>query len=125
MAAARRPPRGVRRAGPPTPLWRGEYPGALRRNSGPVGHRGRARGRWLGRTTPGGKLIFQVFAALAEFERGLIEGPTRAGLAAARARGRVGRSAEGGCLEQCEENGPGPGAVCRQTERGARYLPHA
>lgn len=37
-----------------------------------------------------GELQFHVFAALAEFERGLIRERTRAGLAAARARGRVG-----------------------------------
>ncbi|WP_374342312.1 recombinase family protein [Azonexus sp.] len=37
-----------------------------------------------------GKLVFHVFAALAEFERGLIRERTQAGLAAARARGRVG-----------------------------------
>lgn len=37
-----------------------------------------------------GKLVFHVFAALAEFERGLIRERTRAGLSAARARGRVG-----------------------------------
>ena len=41
----------------------------------------------------GGKLIFHVFAALAEFERSLIRERTRAGLAAARARGRKGGSA--------------------------------
>ena len=37
-----------------------------------------------------GKLQFHVFAALAEFERGLIRERTRAGLEAARARGRSG-----------------------------------
>jgi len=37
-----------------------------------------------------GKLIFHIFGALAEFERNLIEDRTRAGLAAARARGRKG-----------------------------------
>ncbi len=37
-----------------------------------------------------GKLTFHVFAALAEFERNLIRERTRAGLAAARARGRSG-----------------------------------
>lgn len=37
-----------------------------------------------------GKLIFHVFAALAEFERGLIRERTYAGRAAARARGRLG-----------------------------------
>jgi DNA invertase Pin-like site-specific DNA recombinase len=41
-------------------------------------------------TTPGGKLIFHVFAALAEFERDLIRERASAGLAAARARGRTG-----------------------------------
>ena len=37
-----------------------------------------------------GKLVFHVFAALADFERNLIRERTNAGLAAARARGRVG-----------------------------------
>jgi DNA invertase Pin-like site-specific DNA recombinase len=41
-------------------------------------------------TTSGGRLIFHVFGALAEFERNLIRERTRAGLAAARARGRKG-----------------------------------
>jgi DNA invertase Pin-like site-specific DNA recombinase len=41
-------------------------------------------------TTPGGKLVFHVFAALAEFERDLIRERTSAGLAAARTRGRHG-----------------------------------
>lgn len=41
-------------------------------------------------TTPGGKLIFYLMGALAEFERDLIRERTNAGLAAARARGRVG-----------------------------------
>lgn len=41
-------------------------------------------------TTPGGKLIFHIFGALAEFERNLIQERTQAGLAAARARGRIG-----------------------------------
>src|SRR5260370_15967927 len=41
-------------------------------------------------TTPGGKLVFHFFGALAEFERGIIQERTRAGLAAARARGRKG-----------------------------------
>jgi DNA invertase Pin-like site-specific DNA recombinase len=41
-------------------------------------------------TTPGGKLIFHVFAALAEFERGVIRECTQAGLTAARARGHSG-----------------------------------
>jgi DNA invertase Pin-like site-specific DNA recombinase len=41
-------------------------------------------------TTSGGKLIFHVFGALAEFERDLIRERTQAGLKAARARGRNG-----------------------------------
>ncbi len=41
-------------------------------------------------TTSGGKLIFHVFGALAEFERELIRERTNAGLKAARARGRKG-----------------------------------
>ncbi len=41
-------------------------------------------------STPGGRLVFHVFGALAEFERDLIRERTLAGLAAARARGRTG-----------------------------------
>src|SRR5918999_546189 len=41
-------------------------------------------------TTSGGKLIFHIFGALAEFERNLIREQTQAGLTAARARGRKG-----------------------------------
>jgi DNA invertase Pin-like site-specific DNA recombinase len=41
-------------------------------------------------TTPGGKLVFPIFGALAEFERNLIRERTHAGLKAARARGRKG-----------------------------------
>jgi DNA invertase Pin-like site-specific DNA recombinase len=41
-------------------------------------------------TTSGGKLIFHIFGALAEFERDIIKERTNAGLTAARARGRKG-----------------------------------
>lgn len=41
-------------------------------------------------TTSGGRLIFHIFGALAEFERNLIRERTIAGLEAARARGRLG-----------------------------------
>lgn len=41
-------------------------------------------------TTSGGKLVFHLFASLAEFERGIIQERTRAGLVAARSRGRHG-----------------------------------
>src|SRR5216683_4730930 len=41
-------------------------------------------------TTSGGKLVFHIFGALAEFERDIIRERTQAGLSAARARGRLG-----------------------------------
>lgn len=41
-------------------------------------------------TTSGGRLVFHIFGALAEFERSIIRERTRAGLDAARARGRKG-----------------------------------
>jgi DNA invertase Pin-like site-specific DNA recombinase len=41
-------------------------------------------------TTAGGKLVFHVFGALAEFERSIIRERTKAGLDAARARGKKG-----------------------------------
>lgn len=48
------------------------------------------QGASIDTTTPSGKLVFGIFAALAEFERELIIERTRAGLTAARARGRIG-----------------------------------
>src|ERR671938_1312016 len=41
-------------------------------------------------TTSGGKLVFHIFGALAEFERDIIKERTNAGLEAARARGKKG-----------------------------------
>ena len=41
-------------------------------------------------TTSGGRLVFHIFAGLAEFERSIIQERTRAGLQAARERGRLG-----------------------------------
>ena len=46
-------------------------------------------------TTPTGKLAFHLFAALAEFERDIISSRTKAGLEAARARGRKGGRPKG------------------------------
>jgi DNA invertase Pin-like site-specific DNA recombinase len=46
-------------------------------------------------TTSGGKLIFHIFASLAEFERDIIRERTQAGLSSARARGRKGGRPKG------------------------------
>ena len=48
------------------------------------------QGAAIDTTSPAGKLVFGIFAALAEFERELIIERTKAGIAAARARGRSG-----------------------------------
>ena len=48
------------------------------------------QGAQIDTATPQGKLVFGIFAALAEFERDLISEKTTAGLKSARARGRKG-----------------------------------
>lgn len=53
-------------------------------------------------TTPGGKLLFHIMGSLAEFERDLIRERTKAGLAAARARGRKGGRPAGGYTRKKE-----------------------
>ena len=58
------------------------------------------RGSRIDTTTPGGKLVFALLAALAEFVRELIRERTRDGLAAARARGRKGRRPHALCNAQ-------------------------
>jgi DNA invertase Pin-like site-specific DNA recombinase len=40
--------------------------------------------------TPGGRLVFHIFGSIAEFERAIIQERTKAGVAAAKARGRAG-----------------------------------
>ena len=50
----------------------------------------KGQGASIDTTTPEGKLVFGIFAALSEYERALISERTRAGLAAARSRGRRG-----------------------------------
>ena len=56
-------------------------------------------------TSTGGKLTFHIFAALAEFERQLIQERTQAGLQAARARGRLGGRPKALTREQTETGG--------------------
>jgi len=56
----------------------------------------------LDTTTNGGKLIFHIFGALAEFERNLIRERTKAGLEAARVRGRKGGRKEKLTSEQVD-----------------------
>jgi DNA invertase Pin-like site-specific DNA recombinase len=58
-----------------------------------LGQRGiglRSLSETIDTTSSGGRLLFNIFGALAEFERAIILERTRAGLAAARARGRLG-----------------------------------
>jgi DNA invertase Pin-like site-specific DNA recombinase len=51
-------------------------------------------------TTPAGRMMMQMVGSFAEFERAMIRERTSAGLAAARAKGRVGRPArEAGCCK--------------------------
>lgn len=50
---------------------------------------------YIDTTTPQGKLTFHIFAALAEFEKDIISERTKAGLEAARARGRKGGRPKG------------------------------
>jgi DNA invertase Pin-like site-specific DNA recombinase len=76
-------------------------------------------------TTPGGKLIFHVFVfgALAEFERDLIRERTHAGLAAARARGRLGGPTEE--ARRCQAAGAGASARRRWADEHRHHLRHA
>src|SRR2546430_1298752 len=59
-------------------------------------------------TTSGGKLIFHVFGALAEFERDLIRERTQAGLAAARAPGRQGGRPRSSAVADAKQAAMGP-----------------
>ena len=88
---------GQLRAGDTVVVWRLDRLGRSLRNLidlvGELQQRGvglRSLTEQIDTTTPNGKLIFHLFAALAEFERDLIRERTVAGLAAARARGRHG-----------------------------------
>lgn len=69
-------------------------------------------------STAAGRLVFHVFAALAEFERRLIVERTHAGLAAARARGRKGgrpglAPEKVAAIQAMAASGHGPAKVCK------------
>ena len=70
-------------------------------------------------TTPSGKMIFGLFAVLAEFERDLLTERTNAGLAAAKARGRVGgrpkavRSKQVPAIQLAHEEGVNIASIAR------------
>ncbi|HEX8767278.1 MAG TPA: recombinase family protein [Jatrophihabitans sp.] len=74
-------------------------------------------------TTPGGKLVFHVFAALAEFERDLIREQPAAGLAAARARGRHAGRPPVSASRDAHRPGPSPDLGPR-TEGGRQPPDH-
>jgi DNA invertase Pin-like site-specific DNA recombinase len=54
-------------------------------------------------STPNGRLVFGIFASIAEFERELIRDRVKSGIAAARSRGKAARAptVERGCREDC------------------------
>lgn len=87
------------------------------------------QGAAIDTTTASGKLVFGIFAALAEFERELISERTLAGLAAARARGRKGgrpykmtpaklRLA----MASMEQPGTNVGELCRELDIARQTL---
>ena len=79
-------------------------------------------------TTAGGRLVFHMMGALAEFERALIQERTRAGMRAARARGaRVGRKralspSQIDHARKLIESGESPSAIARSLKVGRATL---
>lgn len=71
-------------------------------------------------TTPTGRLVFGIFATLAEFERDLIHERTMAGLAAARARGRAG----GRPRVMTKQKVKAAMALMADRDNAARYVAH-
>jgi DNA invertase Pin-like site-specific DNA recombinase len=72
-------------------------------------------------TTPQGRLTFNIFASLAEFERDLICERTHAGLAAARARGRNGGRPKG-ILPQAEATAMAVETLYREGKLSTRQI---
>ena len=78
-------------------------------------------------STAAGRLVFHVFAALAEFERRLIVERTMAGLAAARARGRKGGrpglpAEKIAAIQAMVASGSSPTQVCKALGIGRSTL---
>ena len=72
-------------------------------------------------TSAQGRLVFNLFASLAEFERELIRERTHAGLAAARARGRVG-GRQRGLSEQAERTAIIAETLYREQQLGVNEI---
>jgi DNA invertase Pin-like site-specific DNA recombinase len=72
-------------------------------------------------TSAQGRLVFNLFASLAEFERELIRERTHAGLAAARARGRVG-GRQRGLSEEAERTAIVAETLYREQQLGVKEI---
>jgi DNA invertase Pin-like site-specific DNA recombinase len=72
-------------------------------------------------TTPHGRLTFNIFASLAEFERDLIRERTQAGLTAARARGRNGGRPKG-ITPQAEQTAMAAETLYREGKLSTRQI---
>ena len=72
-------------------------------------------------TTAQGRLVFNIFASLAEFERELIRERTQAGLSAARARGRNGGRPKG-LSEKAESTSRAAAALYKEGELSVKAI---
>ena len=72
-------------------------------------------------TTAQGRLVFNIFASLAEFERELVRERTQAGLTAARARGRVGGRPKG-LSSKAESTSRAAAALYREGELSVQAI---